>query len=83
MMLCRPWALASWPDTATLPFSFWFFSAETTELAMPSLATITALMFGVLLSMAVKVAPATELSHLSMDWSATFVQPACLDSTLS
>ena len=83
MMFCRPWAVASWPDTATLPFSFWFFSAAITELAMPSLATMTALMSGVLRSMAVKVVPAAALSHLAMDWSSTFFQPDCLDSTPS
>ena len=75
--------MASWPDTATLPLSFWFFSAAITELAMPSLATITALMFGFLRSMAVKVVPAVALSHLAIDWSSAFFQPDCLDSTPS
>ena len=50
---------------------------------MPSLATITALMFGFLRSMAVKVVPAVALSHLAMDWSSTFFQPVCLPSTPS
>ena len=75
--------MASWPETATLPLSFWFFSAEMTELAMPSLATMAAFKVGLLRSMAVKVVPAVALSHLAMDWSSTFFQPGVADSTES
>jgi hypothetical protein len=66
-----------------LPLRVCFFSAVITELAMPSLATITALRSLCELSIDSNVVPAAWLSQSAIHWSSTFFQPGCLDSTPS